>query len=385
VSSEQPNGGHKKPPIPTPAKKIPALNIDQRGDRLYEINFLHKWFAISSLLLFLITVAMIYADYSRGWKRYQRDFNRMQIARTRNDIQQANTALDRNRYTQLNQQLEQARAEMKQNEKQVDEIQSRKDDLKAKHYAVEQNYRVQKAVYDEEKYAYEEALAAEKAGKPHGNVQSLRTRLSETEKKMNDYKAQTEKLTLDIQAVDVELAKYVWKRDEAQKGIDTLLTEYNNLQTRLANLNPGLVVTSFRNAPVFDFMNASERINQIMLPTLLNDQPFKAVPKVDRCTTCHLGIDQKAYEDAPQPFKAHPNMELYLAANSPHPMERFGCTTCHGGLDRSVDFQTAGHTPRSEEQKKEWEKKYKWHVEHYLETPMYSMNNVESGCYKCHN
>ena len=38
MSSETPNeGGHKKPPIPTPAKKIPALNIEKRGDRLYQV------------------------------------------------------------------------------------------------------------------------------------------------------------------------------------------------------------------------------------------------------------------------------------------------------------------------------------------------------------
>ena len=82
MSSETPNeGGHKKPPIPTPAKRIPALNIDQRGDRLYQVNSLHKWFAISSLLLFVITVAMVLVDYSREWKKYQRTFSRMQIDR----------------------------------------------------------------------------------------------------------------------------------------------------------------------------------------------------------------------------------------------------------------------------------------------------------------
>ena len=75
MSSETPNeGGHKKPPIPTPAKKVPAINIEKRGDRLYEVILLHKWFAISSLLLFLFTIGMVLADYSREWKRYQRDF-----------------------------------------------------------------------------------------------------------------------------------------------------------------------------------------------------------------------------------------------------------------------------------------------------------------------
>ena len=80
MSTEQPQeGGHKKPPIPTPAKKVPAYNIERRGDRLYQVESLHKWFAISSLLFFLFTVGMVLQDYSREWKRYQRDFTRLSI------------------------------------------------------------------------------------------------------------------------------------------------------------------------------------------------------------------------------------------------------------------------------------------------------------------
>src|SRR5262244_2288668 len=102
MSSETPNGGgHKKPPIPTPAKKIPALNIEKRSDRLYEVIHLHKWFAISSLLLFIITVAMVLVDYSREWKRYQREFVRLQIQKTQNDMRQASSSLDRTKLQQL--------------------------------------------------------------------------------------------------------------------------------------------------------------------------------------------------------------------------------------------------------------------------------------------
>src|SRR5215470_6325889 len=108
MSSETPNaGGHRKPPIPAPAKKIPALNIEKRSDRLYEVIYLHKWFAISSILLFVFTVAMVLADYSREWKRYQRDFVRLQIQRTQRDIQQVSSSFDRQKLQQLDQQLTQ--------------------------------------------------------------------------------------------------------------------------------------------------------------------------------------------------------------------------------------------------------------------------------------
>jgi len=380
VSSETPNEGHKKPPIPTPAKKVPAMNIEKRGDRLYRVINLHKWFAISSLLLFVFTAWMVWVDYARQWKGYQRQFNRMQIEKTNQDIAKASGSFDRAKYDQLSAQLKQAQAQMQQHEADIKQAQSKIDDLKAKFYAVNQNFQFKKAEYDALKYEYDEAVAHKAS-----NVESLKKKLDGYEKEMNDYADQRDKLSLDQRAAEAELGKFVGTRDETQKGIDSLSTEYNRLKARLNSLNPGLIITSFRNAPVFDMLNASEKVQQVILPNLYNDHPFKQIPRVDRCKTCHQGIDVKGFENAPQPFTTHPNLDLYLAASSPHPTESFGCTSCHAGLDRAVDFNTAGHSPHDEKQAEEWKKKYKWGEQEYLETPMLPMQQIESGCYKCHN
>jgi len=381
VSTEPPNEGeHKKPPIPKPAKKVPAMNIEKRGDRLYEVIALHKWFAISSLLLFLFTVLMVWVDYARQWKSYQRAFTRMQIEHTRQDIAKAASSFDRAKFNQLEQQLKQAQAQMQQHEADIRTAQKKVDDIKAQYYRINQNYQFAKATYDAKKYDYDEAVAHKDS-----NVPRLKQDLDGHEKEMNDYKTQADQLTLDQRAAEAELSKYVGARDTAQKGIDDLTTEYNRLLTRRNSLDPGLIVTSFRNAPVLDMLNASEKVQQVILPNLYNDHPFKQIPRVDRCKTCHQGIDVKGFEDAPQPFRTHPNLDLYVSASSPHNMENFGCTSCHAGLDRGVDFNTAGHMPHDEKQRAEWKKKYGWEEQEFLETPMLPMQQVEAGCYKCHN
>lgn len=51
-----------------------------------------------------------------------------------------------------------------------------------------------------------------------------------------------------------------------------------------------------------------------------------ALNRVDRCTTCHLGVQWKGLENAPEPFRTHPQEIL-----EKHPIDRFGCTICHGG------------------------------------------------------
>src|SRR6185436_16109506 len=106
----------------------------------------------------------------------------------------------------------------------------------AEYFRFNQYYQFQKAIYDTEKYGYEEALAHKES-----DVEKRRTQLAETEKKMNDYKAQVEKLTLDQRAAQAELGNLTKMRDDAQKGIDDLLGEYNRARLRRTALDPGLI------------------------------------------------------------------------------------------------------------------------------------------------
>ena len=36
---------------------------------------------------------------------------------------------------------------------------------------------------------------------------------------------------------------------------------------------------------------------------------YTNIVKVDRCTSCHLGIDKVGYENAEQPYTSHPALE----------------------------------------------------------------------------
>lgn len=65
-----------------------------------------------------------------------------------------------------------------------------------------------------------------------------------------------------------------------------------------------------------------------------------ALGAVDRCASCHLGLDDAALLGAPPPHGAHPGAWLET-----HPPERFGCTACHGGNGRATTFAAAGHRP----------------------------------------
>jgi hypothetical protein len=64
---------------------------------------------------------------------------------------------------------------------------------------------------------------------------------------------------------------------------------------------------------------------------------IESLDRVDRCTTCHLGMSWKGLEDYEQPWASHPETDLLAA----HPIETYGCTTCHGGQGWALDADSA--------------------------------------------
>jgi mono/diheme cytochrome c family protein len=91
-------------------------------------------------------------------------------------------------------------------------------------------------------------------------------------------------------------------------------------------------------------------IHQIWLPDL---------GVVDRCTTCHLGLNESSLGDvAQQPFRKHPVV--------PHPLDGFGCVICHGGQGPATTVAEAHHSERAGEE------------------PILPAKYIESGCGQCH-
>ncbi|HEU5457965.1 MAG TPA: c-type cytochrome [Terracidiphilus sp.] len=91
-------------------------------------------------------------------------------------------------------------------------------------------------------------------------------------------------------------------------------------------------------------------VHQILLPGL---------QRVDRCTTCHLGVDDPTMKNAPEPFRYHQGL-------GPHNASKFGCTICHGGQGLATDMKDAhGNVP-------------------FWSTPLLPPDYVRASCGRCH-
>ncbi len=94
-------------------------------------------------------------------------------------------------------------------------------------------------------------------------------------------------------------------------------------------------------------------IQQIWLPDFDN--------RVDRCTTCHLGVSDPLMPDAPEPFRTHPG-----TAHTPAGFEKMGCTACHGGQGLATSKEEAHGTAAD------------------AGPPMTPSACIEAGCGRCH-
>jgi len=345
----------------------------------YNISNLNKWLAVLAVLMVVVVVGMVLDDYHRSWKEHQREFAQMERERIEAEKLALEEELNEDRLASAQERLAEAEAALAEQESELEALDATAEELRGEWYVRDQRYRFLKAEYDVVKYEYQ--MATE-----HGDeaeIEEKATELRNMEAELAERRVlreETEAQQAENEAARAELTKGI---DRAQRRIDRLVGDISGLEARLATLGPSLF-NRLRNAPMMDFVQPSIRINQIRPESLTYSVNFGVTERVDRCTTCHLGIENPNYVDAPQPYTTHPNLDLYVGAASPHSMSEFGCTECHGGRPRGIEFSRAAHTPRDAEQEHEWKEKYGWHEMHHWEFPMLPAGSYESSCKKCH-
>ncbi|MFN7995740.1 MAG: c-type cytochrome [Bryobacteraceae bacterium] len=97
-------------------------------------------------------------------------------------------------------------------------------------------------------------------------------------------------------------------------------------------------------------LGAPVTIKQVLLPGL---------QRVDRCTTCHMGVEDPTMKKAANPFRYHVNL-------APHVPARFGCTICHGGQGLATDQRSAHGNVA------------------FWNEPLLSKEYVRASCGRCH-
>jgi len=346
-------------------------------DAIYRTRSLNRAFAISSVALLVSIGGMIWQDYDREWKRIQREANSLEVAKTEKEIEAALTEDEQSALLDLDKKIAEVSARMEREGSGLSGIESQIAALKSERYALDLNFKNAKSFLDVAKYRHEMSLVGDgDVADTTAHLESVRAEFSRRDQEMKTIEDRIARL--EAQVTEIEARRKALATEKT-----ALASQRTRLEKRLESIKPG-GIREFRNLPVLDFVAPSIQVKQIVVEDLYDYYNFASVRKVDRCITCHAFIDKTGYEEAPQPFRTHSRLDLYLSSTSPHGIEKFGCTSCHDGRGWATDFNKACHTPRDSAQKKEWEEKYGWHPDHWWEKPMLPSQYVEASCYKCH-
>ena len=414
-----------------------ATDQNYRSQRALDVVF-----GVSCVLMLAGIVWMFVQDYDRDFKHEQRTFRDVEEAVAQRQM------LDLVPSDEKKAQIKAAEEGLAKARQQRDET-ARKVDInrllveKTKH---EGTAKALKADFDSKTSLYDIAVEERDAAATPGQQKQLSAEADSRRAEVDKLKEELDRAqdlvdqdTAKLQAAKKQLKDADKQVADAEKALKGQTADFDRFVKLTVQKKWGAGDT-FRNLPVIDAFSSPTRIQQYTLNDLPIDYNFKYVTRFDRCTTCHLGIDrpalsraalqnltqepdkdlkqrlqtaramlserQKILKDAqgdlvndlPKEVKqvklnpsqvseycAHPRLDLFVADNSPHPAEKFGCTICHDGQGSATDFELAVHTPNNASEEHRWMAKHGWEPTHDWEFPMLPQRFLESSCIKCHH
>lgn len=314
--------------------------------------------ALWSLFVALAVLVLAMVDAGRPWKRLQVEHAERELVRveeTLEDERQRSAAT-----AALTERLADARLRLAER---GDEVARLEDELGAVRVRIR----------------WAEDRRERLGGEGPGNTgRTARRELEEARRAEGEIEARLADLRREVDRLSAELSRETSRVRDLEKRRD-------ELSRRLA----------WHRLPFLWRIAPGHAIEEVSPPGIFRTTTAGKVPRRDRCATCHRGAvfretvpreDAVAPPsmDAPAPFAAHPRPDLFLAADSPHPYRRFGCTVCHGGEGRSLDFTRAGHWPDHAAREADWRQRWGYDRADLPGDPMLPTDLIEAGCARCH-
>lgn len=374
------------------------------------------FFALSQIFVFLSLYALYdEAVVRRPWKNFQTEFNRLEMQLAQREYagvfeQYVKEGLPK--ITKLKKELEEA--EIARESDAYQGLKDKRDGLQIKFDDKEQQIKFNKSVLDAYYYEWKHAYAA------GHDYQSAQKRHEGLEQKIEGQKKELSQIRGELKTHEQQIDVYDDRIQSLQEKIAALEKSLNDAQKKVDGVH----------------MRISE-IRQVIVEDL-GIQGNIYWGKVDRCQTCHINADKAGYENVAEAFDlavvkdnqavreafkkdpqkkgflitpeqkehyqimygTHPRRDELLTR---HPVEKFGCTSCHGGDGRALRIrglafagdegktvENSGHAENTGSSSGYvhgvfGEKDYAHATHHHGVEPLLRGTQMESNCLTCHN
>ncbi len=267
----------------------------------------------SALFVLMVAVLLVSAVWSiwddnisrRPWKDYQVKWDRLAYDRYMKDADEEQKRLNADpEYQKASKELAAAQKELDSGATaaKLADLRAQLVDLKVAADDKDQMVRFTKSFLTERWYDYNHAVQEKEDPAPYKNeIDKLNAELAQenvvsdaAKAKYQAVKDQIDALNSKVESLTEQMKKLTTKRDDFFDKADTYM-----------------IPVKLRNTVLFRYPKIP-KIQQTSIDDFDRNAFDQAVARVDRCQSCHMGIDKKGFENAPEPFRTHPNFEQVI-------------------------------------------------------------------------
>ena len=250
-------------------------------------------FAASALALLGSVGWMVFDDYNREFRQWQRRGRLWQVAMTRDSEQRANDQTTDSRIKRLERQIDQITAELglgKSKEQiqklqaQIAEFTSQRDRLALKTASL----KGQIGPFNQQIQVAELSGDSDLADSVREKLRNVEASYSANNDNIVTWEEQIEQKNHELNLIRAQKKLLESRKNQWLRKIDAL-------REKLDQLDPptlwGKTGEKVRNAPLLDWLNPSEKPQQVVVPEVLMDLNTHLIESIDRCQSCHVNID----------------------------------------------------------------------------------------------
>src|SRR5580765_8554419 len=253
---------------------------------------------LCSLLLFVGALWAIADDnvFRRPWKRYQAEFNRLEIARLEKAIADEQARLDADpTYQAAAKELERAKASVAsgENVRKIADLKRKLVDAQKADQSKDLNLRFVKSELEEQRFQYDDALHHKQP------TEKIFAAIQANEKLREERQAIYTESQQHIEAIQNEIKATEGDVKTAEDALAKLTTAQDDLRQKLEGVSLGHLPGPKATPPFIavDWQPKIPKIQQVVLEEFDRNNFDEPIARVDRCTSCHSGINKPGFED----------------------------------------------------------------------------------------
>ena len=266
------------------------------------IGKLNGIFAVSALALLLSVLWMVVDDYNREYRQWQRQGRVWQTAMTSDKEAAARDARTQARINRVKGQIADIQSSLEQ-----DQARKRLNDLAKK---------IAEYTAELDKLTLRTATKKGEIGPLEQQLQNALLEVPVDDESVRSLKDRLREVKLPYQQNNERMAQFQKLIDQYTKQRDDVLSEQNRrsgelkaltrqlnaLTEKLNKLDPKKIDdklgNTVRDMPLLDWMNPYEKPHQIVVPQVLMDLNTHLIETIDRCQSCHVNIDNPAFSES---------------------------------------------------------------------------------------